>query len=334
MTDHRAICHRKLVDVELQGLTNPLITSSRWSFRTSSGAEVLRNKAVALASVRREIVLRVLSNPLSVMGKVQSKIVSVLVDCLEKPEPSRLERTKAFVDGSSLPIVVTNSADGTVVHCNDAWCGMCGYARDEALGRNCRFLQGPGTELAAVCTVVDTIRRGDECTLRLTNYRRSGETFQNLISLRPVKDPTGVVRFYIGVQLDCAEIDANLRSVEDPSPYPSGPNTSFHDPTPMPARFTEEAVPALNKQRQEEKKRKQLNPTYHTTTSEIGSLDISASDLPMRWYGLRGEFTNAFFLGGNRTYFRRAEPRVPLPRSVKRKGPEGPFHCLLFVSRS
>ena len=97
------------------------------------------------------------------------------------------------------------------------------------------------------------------------------------------------------------EIDANLRSVEDPSPYPSGPNTSFHDPTPMPARFTEEAVPALNKQRQEEKKRKQLNPTYHTTTSEIGSLDISASDLPMRWYGLRGEFTNAFFLGGNDT---------------------------------
>ena len=97
------------------------------------------------------------------------------------------------------------------------------------------------------------------------------------------------------------EIDANLRSVEDPSPYPSGPNTSFHDPTPMPARFTEEAVPALNKQRQEEKKRKQLNPTYHTTTSEIGSLDITASDLPMRWYGLRGEFTNAFFLGGNDT---------------------------------
>ncbi|KAH8045090.1 hypothetical protein JL722_14401 [Aureococcus anophagefferens] len=114
------------------------------------------------------------------MGKVQSKIVSVLVDCLEKPEPSRLERTKAFVDGSSLPIVVTNSADGTVVHCNDAWCGMCGYARDEALGHERRAAAGPGTDLRAARAMVGELRAGaSKARAVLFNYKKDRSPFWN-----------------------------------------------------------------------------------------------------------------------------------------------------------
>ena len=45
---------------------------------------------------------------------------------------------------------------------------------------------------------------------------------------------------------------------------------------------------------------KRIAPHRHPPLT-VSSLDIAASDLPMRWYGLRGEFTNAFFLGGNDT---------------------------------
>ncbi|KAH8067259.1 PAS domain-containing protein [Aureococcus anophagefferens] len=128
------------------------------------------------------------------MGKVQSKIVSVLVDCLEKPEPSRLERTKAFVDGSSLPIVVTNSADGTVVHCNEAWCGMCGYARDEALGRtNGELLQGPGTDLRAARAMVGELRAGaSKARAVLFNYKKDRSPFWNDLVVTHIGDDASV----------------------------------------------------------------------------------------------------------------------------------------------
>ena len=40
------------------------------------------------------------------------------------------------------------------------------------------------------------------------------------------------------------------------------------------------------------------NPTYSTSSSDIGKLSLQHTDFPIRWYGLRGEFTSNFFLGG------------------------------------
>ena len=79
---------------------------------------------------------------------------------------------------------------------------MTGYSKSEVLGRNCRFLQGPETEVESVSALVDALRHGADVTVKLTNYRRSGETFENLVSLRPVHDSNGVYRFVIAVNAD------------------------------------------------------------------------------------------------------------------------------------
>jgi hypothetical protein len=50
--------------------------------------------------------------------------------------------------------------------------------------------------------IQDTLRRGVDCYVRITNYRKNGETFQNLLSMRPVHDSNGVYRFCIGVQFE------------------------------------------------------------------------------------------------------------------------------------
>jgi len=36
--------------------------------------------------------------------------------------------------------------DNPIVFLNDAFARLTGYGREETLGRNCRFLQGPGTK--------------------------------------------------------------------------------------------------------------------------------------------------------------------------------------------
>ena len=83
----------------------------------------------------------------------------------------------------------------------------CRYKREEILGRNCRFLQGPGTDRRAVKEIRQTIDAGQECTVRLINYTKSGQPFWNMFSLAPVYGNDGKVRYFVGVQLDVSSKD-------------------------------------------------------------------------------------------------------------------------------
>merc|ERR1711988_704433 len=102
-------------------------------------------------------------------------------------------------------------AGNPMFYINQEFCKVTGYAKHEAMGRNCRFLQGPRTEPASVAVIQDTLRRGVDCHVRITNYRKSGETFQNLLTMRPVHDTNGVYRFCIGVQFEVMH-DQSLKS--------------------------------------------------------------------------------------------------------------------------
>lgn len=42
--------------------------------------------------------------------------------------------------------------------------------------------------------------KGKVCRVKITNYRKNGQTFQNLLSMRPVYDCDQIYRFVIGVQ--------------------------------------------------------------------------------------------------------------------------------------
>merc|ERR1712070_1329918 len=93
---------------------------------------------------------------------------------------------------------------------NQEFCRVTGYEKHEAQGRNCRFLQGPKTEPQSVAVIQDTLRRGVDCHVKISNYRKSGELFENLLTMRPVHDSNGVYRFCIGVQFEVMR-DMNLK---------------------------------------------------------------------------------------------------------------------------
>jgi len=98
-----------------------------------------------------------------------------------------------------------------MVFVNSEFCRTTGYAREEAVGRNCRFLQGPETEPEAIQVIRNTLSKGQDCHVKLTNYRKNGELFQNLLSMRPVFDADNIYRFVIGVQFEIKD-DDNLKS--------------------------------------------------------------------------------------------------------------------------
>ena len=98
-----------------------------------------------------------------------------------------------------------------MVFVNNEFCRVTQYSKSEATGRNCRFLQGPDTEAEAISVIRSTLSKAEDCQVKLTNYRKDGEKFQNLLTMRPVFDTDNVYRYVIGVQFEIVE-DEDLKA--------------------------------------------------------------------------------------------------------------------------
>jgi hypothetical protein len=71
-------------------------------------------------------------------------------------------------------------------------------------------LQGPDTEPEAIQVIRNTLSKGQDCHVKLTNYKKNGELFQNLLSMKPVFDADNIYRYVIGVQFEIKD-DQNLK---------------------------------------------------------------------------------------------------------------------------
>ena len=110
----------------------------------------------------------------------------------------------AAVTQAGLPMVVTDprQADNPIVFANGAFLRMTGHRAGEVLGRNCRFLQGPETDAAAVRELRRAIRESAPATVELVNYKSDGTPFWNALFVSPVFGRDGELRYFFGSQLD------------------------------------------------------------------------------------------------------------------------------------
>ena len=110
----------------------------------------------------------------------------------------------AAVETTRMPMIVTdpNQPDNPIVFSNRAFSRMTGYALEELVGRNCRFLQGPETNRETVSLVRDAITRREEIAVEILNYRKNGSTFWNALFVSPVYGDDGRLLYFFGSQLD------------------------------------------------------------------------------------------------------------------------------------
>ena len=95
--------------------------------------------------------------------------------------------------------------DLPTVYCNAAFEKITGYAKEEVLGRNCRFLQGTDHQQPGIEAIRRAIRQGDEAKAELRNYRKDGSLFWNELYIAPVKDHQGRLTHFIGIQTDVTQ---------------------------------------------------------------------------------------------------------------------------------
>ncbi|XP_022891599.1 protein TWIN LOV 1-like isoform X2 [Olea europaea var. sylvestris] len=81
--------------------------------------------------------------------------------------------------------------DMPIVYASDSFVELTGYARHEALGRNCRFLSGKDTDPATQFQIKECIQTEQPCTVRILNYRKDKTPFWNLLHISPARNALG-----------------------------------------------------------------------------------------------------------------------------------------------
>jgi PAS domain S-box-containing protein len=99
-----------------------------------------------------------------------------------------------------------DQTDSPLIFVNDGFERLTGYTKEDAIGKNCRFLQGKETDKAAVDVLRHAINNRQQTTAELLNYKKDGTPFWNRLSITPLKIDRGITTHYVGVQSDITEL--------------------------------------------------------------------------------------------------------------------------------
>lgn len=137
-------------------------------------------------------------------------------DRLLASHPSEDPFAAAF-KATRMPMLITDprQSDNPVIYCNDAFAKLTGYSIDELVGRNCRLLQGPDTDRAAVNRLREAIAAERDIALDILNYRKDGSSFWNALFVSPVRDAAGEVIYFFASQLDFTTIKSKEQELAE-----------------------------------------------------------------------------------------------------------------------
>lgn len=113
----------------------------------------------------------------------------------------------AAIRATRMPMLITDPRqfDNPIVFANDAFLRLTGYDREEVLGRNCRFLQGPETDPLAIEKIRTAIATRGDIAVDILNYKRDGTQFWNALFVSPVSNEDGELQFFFASQLDVTD---------------------------------------------------------------------------------------------------------------------------------
>nr|AHZ63879.1 phototropin [Isoetes tegetiformans] len=151
----------------------------------------------------------------SVRKETPKLLDNEVLESLDEDRPDSIdldhidEARKAFDLATTLERIQKNFVitdprlpDNPIIFASDSFLELTEYSREEIIGRNCRFLQGPGTDMKTVDQIRNAVKEQRDITVQLLNYTKNGRPFWNLFHLQAMRDNKGELQYFIGVQLD------------------------------------------------------------------------------------------------------------------------------------
>jgi two-component system, cell cycle sensor histidine kinase and response regulator CckA len=125
----------------------------------------------------------------------------------QKKAEEELRLRDRAIQAVSQGIIITDATDpeNPIIYSSAGFERITGFSPDEVLGRNCKFLQGEGSDPATVAEIREAIAQRRPCSLEILNYRKDGTPFWNHLTISPVFDKAGNLANFVGVQEDVTE---------------------------------------------------------------------------------------------------------------------------------
>jgi PAS domain S-box-containing protein len=125
----------------------------------------------------------------------------------DKERKQELEAQTRAMDEAPISITISDPSqdDNPLIYANTKFEQLTGYDEEEAIGENCRFMQGEETRPEPVEELRTAVERGEPATVEIRNYRKGGTEFWNRLSIAPIRDSDGELVNFIGFQLDITE---------------------------------------------------------------------------------------------------------------------------------
>ena len=113
----------------------------------------------------------------------------------------------AAIRATRMSMLITDprQPDNPIVFANGAFFRLTGYRREEVIGRNCRFLQGPDTDPLAIDIIRRAVDDVVDVSVDILNYRKDGSSFWNALFISPVSNEKGELQFFFASQLDVTD---------------------------------------------------------------------------------------------------------------------------------
>lgn len=145
-------------------------------------------------------------NPFKVYG--DTFVLALVIDITERKSIEASQKMKtAALEAALNGIIITDAQedDNPIIYFNPTFQKITGYSGDEILNRNCRFLQADDKDQDGVKTIKNSIKNGKKCRVQIRNYKKDGTLFWNEVSINPIRDKTGKITHFVGIQNDITE---------------------------------------------------------------------------------------------------------------------------------
>lgn len=146
--------------------------------------------------------------PLQDMAGMPYAVCTIATDITYRKltETQLLLRNQAIeYSPSGISIADATLPDMPLIYINPAFERKTGYTALDAIGRNCRFLQGDDRDQSAIEEMREAIANEKSVTVVVRNYRKDGTLFYNELSLAPIHNNDGMLTHYVGISTDVTD---------------------------------------------------------------------------------------------------------------------------------
>ncbi|MDQ6960924.1 MAG: ABC transporter substrate-binding protein [Mariprofundaceae bacterium] len=131
-----------------------------------------------------------------------SRLVAIVREKEEKNVSIR--KFSEAIEQSGESILITDN-QGSIEYVNPSFTKITGYSSEEALGKNPRIRQSGQQSTEFYASMWNTISEGGVFHASIRDKRKSGEEYPALMTVSPIKDLSGDISHYVGIQIDMSE---------------------------------------------------------------------------------------------------------------------------------